>query len=57
MTWHGSYHKGAARELRANKREQAEARNVLTPITARRSFRREIGHLSELSQRRAEVAA
>lgn len=38
--WHGCYHRGAMKELRAAKRVEAEERNARTPAARRRAARR-----------------
>jgi hypothetical protein len=41
MAFHGKQYKGAARIARQLKREEAEARNAVTPDDQRRAARRE----------------
>ena len=39
MTWTGKHHKGASAIRKAVKREEAEARNALTPVERTKAFR------------------
>lgn len=41
MNWEGKYFKGAKRQIKAEKRKEAEARNAKTAPERRRSYRRE----------------
>lgn len=40
MSYHGPQGRGAARRYRIRKREEAEARNALTPPERRKAYRR-----------------
>lgn len=40
MAYHGKQYRGASRDLKANKRREAEERNAKTPDHRRASFRR-----------------